>query len=80
MQTVNVWPANSIGAGIAVGSGSACASSVGLPSHVLAAVGALTHGNVRVSLPLTATDADVDHLLAELPAAVAAVRSDAGIQ
>lgn len=66
--------------GIAVGSGSACASSVGLPSHVLAAVGALTHGNVRVSLPLTATDADVDHLLAELPAAVAAVRSDAGIQ
>lgn len=65
--------------GVAIGSGSACASNVGLPSHVLAAVGALTHGNVRISLPIAATDAHVEHLLTELPAAVAAVRSDAGI-
>lgn len=64
--------------GVAVGSGSACASRVGLPSHVLAAIGALTHGNVRVSLPIGATDAAIDHFLAALPAAVHAIRSEAG--
>ena len=64
--------------GIAVGSGSACASRAGLPSHVLTAVGALTHGNVRISLPVDATADSIEHLLAALPAAVATVRSEAG--
>ena len=36
--------------GFAVASGSACTASTLEPSHVLAAMGALTHGNVRVSL------------------------------
>ncbi len=36
--------------GFAVASGSACTASSLEPSHVLAAMGALTHGNVRVSL------------------------------
>ena len=40
--------------GIVVASGSACTSSRLEPSHVLAAMGALTHGNVRVTLPLEA--------------------------
>ena len=36
--------------GFEVASGSACTASTLEPSHVLAAMGALTHGNVRVSL------------------------------
>ena len=38
--------------GLVVASGSACTSSALRPSHVLAAMGVLTHGNVRVTLPL----------------------------
>ncbi len=64
--------------GFAVGSGSACASRTGLPSHVLAAIGSLTHGNVRVSLPIGCSEESVEQFLAVLPAAVADVRSDAG--
>ena len=46
--------------GFSVASGSACTASTLEPSHVLAAMGALTHGNVRVSLTRDATEADVD--------------------
>jgi cysteine desulfurase len=61
--------------GVAVSSGSSCTSSAITPSHVLVAMGALTHGNVRVSFGRTSTDADVDRLLAVLPAAVARQRA-----
>jgi cysteine desulfurase len=44
--------------GFAVASGSACTASTLEPSHVLAAMGALTHGNVRVTLPLAAVAPD----------------------
>ncbi len=44
-------------AGFGVASGSACTASTLEPSHVLAAMGALTHGNLRVSLTREATDA-----------------------
>ena len=68
--------------GFAVGSGSACTSSTLEPSHVLAAMGVLTHGNVRITLPLNAIaptlEADVDRFIAELPVAVAAVRAQLG--
>ena len=68
--------------GFAIGSGSACTSSTLEPSHVLAAMGVLTHGNVRVTLPLdpvapTLQD-DVSRFIAELPGAVAAVRAQLG--
>ena len=68
--------------GLAVASGSACVSSALRPSHVLAAMGVLTHGNVRVTLPLEAVSpgraADVERLCAELPDVVAAVRARLG--
>ncbi len=68
--------------GVAVASGSACTASTVEPSHVLAAMGALTHGNIRVTLPLRSVaprrGQDVALLLQELPAAVAAVRAQLG--
>ena len=51
-------------------SGSACTSSALEPSHVLAAMGSLTHGNVRIALPAGPTADDVDRFLAVLPGAV----------
>ena len=67
---------------LVVGSGSACTSSDLRPSHVLAAMGVLTHGNVRITLPLRAVsptrEADVARLCRELPDAVAAVRRRLG--
>lgn len=67
-------------AGLAVSSGSACTSSTLQPSHVLAAMGALTSGSVRVSLSRQTTRDDVERLLVALPAAVARVRRDAGVE
>jgi cysteine desulfurase len=65
--------------GFSVASGSACAASTLEPSHVLAAMGALTHGNVRVSLAADTTEADVDRLLAALPEVVSDIRTEAGL-
>ena len=66
-------------AGIAVASGSACTVDTGEPSHVLAAMGGLTSGNVRASLPLQASESDIDALLRALPVALAGLRSEAGL-
>lgn len=60
--------------GFAVSSGSACASEENAPSHVLAAMGVFTGGNVRLSLPLDCSEECVDDFLAALPEAVEAVR------
>jgi len=62
--------------GFAVGSGSACTSSSLEPSHVLAAMGVLTHGNVRIALG--SATADVEAFCAVLPEVVAQVRGLAG--
>jgi len=61
--------------GFEVASGSACTSSTLEPSHVLAAMGALTHGNVRVSVDRNTTDDDVERFLGELPGAIDRLRA-----
>ncbi|MEU6710681.1 cysteine desulfurase family protein [Nonomuraea sp. NPDC046802] len=66
-------------AGFAVSSGSSCTASTLRPSHVLEAMGVLTHGNVRVSLPRGASAAEVDRFLAVLPDLVRRIRQDAGV-
>jgi len=65
--------------GFAVSSGSSCTSSTLQPSHVLAAMGALTHGNIRISLHRATTDDDVDRFLAELPGIVRELRAEVGM-
>ncbi|MFF7525010.1 cysteine desulfurase/sulfurtransferase TusA family protein [Streptomyces pseudovenezuelae] len=65
-------------AGFSVSSGSSCTSSTLTPSHVLKAMGVLSEGNVRVSLPFGTVSEEVDRFLEVLPAAVAAVRDKLG--
>ncbi|WP_196441529.1 aminotransferase class V-fold PLP-dependent enzyme [Planomonospora sp. ID67723] len=67
-------------AGFSVSSGSSCTASTLRPSHVLEAMGVLTHGNVRVSLPRGTSTADVDRFLAVLPDIVRGIRADAGVK
>ncbi|HET6352873.1 cysteine desulfurase/sulfurtransferase TusA family protein [Streptomyces sp.] len=65
-------------AGFSVSSGSSCTSSTLTPSHVLRAMGVLSEGNVRVSLPLGTPEEDVDRFLEVLPGVVAQVRERLG--
>ncbi|MFE1340370.1 cysteine desulfurase/sulfurtransferase TusA family protein [Streptomyces sp. NPDC058733] len=64
--------------GFSVSSGSSCTSSTLTPSHVLKAMGVLSEGNVRVSLPPGTPGEDVDRLLEVLPGVVAGVREHLG--
>ena len=61
--------------GFEVASGSACTSSSLEPSHVLAAMGALTHGNVRVSVGRETTEDDIGRFLDVLPGVVERLRA-----
>ena len=63
--------------GIACSTGSACSAGVAQPSHVLLAMGAdddRARSSLRFTLGHTSTQADVDALLAALPAAVERAR------
>ncbi|WP_279328788.1 cysteine desulfurase/sulfurtransferase TusA family protein [Streptomyces sp. OS603R] len=65
-------------AGFSVSSGSSCTSSTLTPSHVLRAMGVLSEGNVRVSLPPGTEEQDVERFLGVLPGVVAGVREKLG--
>ncbi|WP_239675623.1 cysteine desulfurase family protein [Natronosporangium hydrolyticum] len=65
--------------GFAVSSGSSCTAETLRPSHVLAAMGVLSHGNIRLSLHRETTAAEVDRFLAELPEVVARLRAEIGV-
>lgn len=65
--------------GLGIASGSACTASTLTPSHVLEAMGVLTHGNVRLSLHRDTTRADVDAFCDALPGVVAEIRSRVGM-
>jgi cysteine desulfurase len=64
--------------GFAAASGSACTASTLEPSHVLAAMGVLTHGNVRISLTVDTTEEELDSFLTALTGVVAATRDRLG--
>ena len=64
--------------GVCGSSGSACTSGSLEPSHVLRALGVpftRVHGSLRLSLSIYTTDADVDHVLKELPPIVERLRA-----
>ena len=65
-------------AGFAVASGSACSASSEHPSHVLAAMGSLTHGNVRMGLTRSTGADEVERFLDVLPSIVAELRARIG--
>jgi cysteine desulfurase len=66
-------------AGISVGSGSACGKASFEPSRVLAVMGALTHGNLRIGLHPGVTRDDVTRFLTALPRVIKDVKSDMGV-
>lgn len=65
--------------GFGVASGSACTASTLAPSHVLEAMGVLTHGNVRLSLTSTTSEDEVERFLALLPEVVGGLRAEVGL-
>ncbi len=65
--------------GWAVHSGSSCATTSGEPSHVLVAMGAVTHGHVRISVDHRVTLADADAFVQTLARVVAEQRGRVGM-
>ncbi|MFT4085278.1 MAG: aminotransferase class V-fold PLP-dependent enzyme [Nocardioides sp.] len=64
--------------GFGLASGSACTASTLEPSHVLAAMGALTHGNLRLSLTRDTTRDEIARLLEALPEVIDRLRAETG--
>jgi cysteine desulfurase len=61
--------------GFSIDSGSACTATNMEPSHVLAAMGLLTQGNVRLTLHSQGTKAGIEDFLYNLKKIVAELRS-----
>ena len=86
-NTSNIWFENLEGEalvialdlkGVSISGGSACHSGATEPSHVLMAMGLdknRARASLRFSLLKTVTDADVDHVLQVVPAAVEHLRA-----
>lgn len=66
--------------GFAVHSGSACTSDTQRPSHVLTAIGALTQGNLRISLPPGCPVEQIAALVDAIGELVQTQRSEAGLE
>lgn len=64
--------------GFAVSSGSSCVADTLRPSHVLTAMGALTQGNLRLTLPVGADASSVAGFVDALEAVIAADRAALG--
>ncbi len=64
--------------GWSVASGSACTSDTQRPLHVLEAIGALSHGNLRVSLPPWTTESTIRDFADDLLLVVARIRKELG--
>ena len=63
------------GDGFSVDSGSACTADNLEPSHVLAAMGVLTHGNIRVTIHPDATQSEIDGLISSVKTNVERLRA-----
>ena len=61
--------------GISIDSGSACTADNLQPSHVLAAMGVLTHGNIRITIHPETTQAEIDALIESVKKNVNRLRS-----
>jgi cysteine desulfurase len=64
--------------GIAVSTGSACASGSLDPSHVLLATGIPienAHGSIRISMGRETSEEDIDYMLYVLPGVIKKIRS-----
>ena len=65
--------------GFIVASGSACLSEENQPSHVLAALGKITQGNIRISLPEDCQENQILEFIQELPKVVRNIRELLGV-
>ena len=63
------------GDGFSVDSGSACTADNLEPSHVLAAMGVLTHGNIRITIHPDATQSEIDGLISSVKTNVERLRA-----
>jgi cysteine desulfurase len=61
--------------GLSVDSGSACTADNLEPSHVLAAMGVLTHGNIRITIHPETTQEEIDSLKSSIKKNVERLRS-----
>jgi cysteine desulfurase len=61
--------------GFSVDSGSACTADNLEPSHVLAAMGVLTHGNIRITIHPDTTQPEIDSLISSIKKNVERLRS-----